>query len=933
MKSLVPYFLLCCTTLIHAQGWQQTFNGLLNPAAVLETPDGGAVLLSSSVPGGAQGRQIILIKTDQDGQLQWQKIFGAPGDDEGRSMVLSSTGNIVLAGKISFVTNNGDALLAVYNLNGQKLWERNYNFGVLDDAKCVRQMTDGGFVLAVEADNQLRILRTDAAGNELWSKAYPSTQNLIVKHLEVRSDGGFVATLLRNNLPIGAPAAVVLQISASGDLEFQTTLPHLSNFVTTDLVRCKPASDSTFWLMHRDSVYLLDRDTSVLKSWRLASPFDLYLTDLIPAEDGGFFALGTNYSFSGTAFSRTYFARFQADGTEVWQRYFTAPNYLHSSWAAIRTKDGGFFLTGNYAKNGAYFSYILRTDSLGQAFTNKISGRVYWDKNNDCSTTLNEPSLSGWLLKVVRPNGAFHYATTDSTGHYAFDAGLGEHKVSILLPNGLWAAVCSQDVSVTFDAAFQSKKLDFHVKSSTFCPLPRVDAGIDYWLHCAENSFMIRYANTGTEMAENSAITLKLDSLLTLTGASQAFSQIGAHTWRFPLGNLPPLTDSSFLVNVHADCSLGTLDRTLCIETNIEPDAPCLAPLNGPLLIAEGRCDGDSVRFEVRNIGLPMTESQPYIVVEDDVMLLQGLELMLGTGETLTLSLPANGSTWRFEVLQSPGIPDWQSDPHVAAAVEGCSASGSFSTGYINQFSLYDGGYFSETECRPVVANAQGQEKTAYPAGWNAEHLIPANTDLEYALHFQNTSGDTVRVLTLRDTLDHLLLNPASFEAGPASHPYEFDLSGQGVLTFRFIGTELADSARAWVKFRISQTPDLPNGTVIYNRAWAYPGFMAPLATNETFHTIGDPLLSGTGGNPKPPLPPLRVWPIPTTAGVSIEMSQSGEYVCQLTDILGRLILERDFSGKLLELSDPELPAGVFIATVFKNGQRFGQVQIVKLSR
>jgi hypothetical protein len=62
-------------------------------------------------------------------------------------------------------------------------------------------------------------------------------------------------------------------------------------------------------------------------------------------------------------------------------------------------------------------------------------------------------------------------------------------------------------------------------------------------------------------------------------------------------------------------------------------------------------------------------------------------------------------------------------------------------------------------------------------------------------------------------------------------------------------------------------------------------------------------------------------------------MSQSGEYVCQLTDILGRLILERDFSGKLLELSDPELPAGVFIATVFKNGQRFGQVQIVKLSR
>jgi outer membrane protein assembly factor BamB len=932
MKSLITYFLLFIATLTNAQGWQQTFNGVLNPAAVLETADGGAILLSNSIPGGPQGKQIVLSKTDQDGQLQWQKIFGETGDDEGRSMVLTSTGNIAVAGRISFISNNGDALLALFDLNGQKLWERNYNFGVLDDAKCVRQMPDGGFVLAVEADNQLRILRTDASGLELWSKTYPSTQGLVVKHLEVRRDSGFVATLLRNNLPIGAPAAVVLQINASGDLEFQTTLPHLSNFVTTDQVRCKPASDSTFWLMHRDSVYLLDRDTTVLKRWRLNAPFDLYLTDLIPAADGGFFALGTNYSFSGTAFSRTYFARFHEDGTEVWQQYFAAPNYLHSSWAAERTRDGGFFLTGNYAKNGGYFSYILRTDSLGQAFTNKISGRIFWDKNNDCNASLNEPSLAGWLLKVVRPNSEVHYATTDSIGHYSFEAGLGEHKISVLLPNGLWAASCTLDASVTFDVPFQSKTIDFQIKSSTFCPLPRVDAGVDYWLQCAENCFIVRYSNAGTVLAENSAITLTLDSLLTLTGASQLFSQIGPHSWRFPLGNLPPLTDSSFQVNIHVDCSLKTLDRTLCIEANIEPNTPCLSPLNGPLLIAEGRCDGDSVHFTIRNIGLPMTKSQPYIVVEDDVMLLQGLELLLGAGEALTIGLPANGSTWRFEVLQSPDTPDWQSDPHVAAVVEGCSASGSFSTGYLNQFSLYDGGYFSEKECRPVVANTQGSEKTAYPSGWNSEHLIPANTDLEYELHFQNTSGDTVRVLTLRDTLDHLLLDPASVFPGSASHPYQFDLSGAGVLSFRFIGPELADSARAWVKFRVSQVPDLPNGTVIYNRAWAYPGFSVPVATNETFHTIGDPLLAGTGEYPKSPPPSLLVWPVPTTTGVSIEMGQSGEYICQLTEILGRLVLEKGFSGRILKFTDQELPAGVFVATVFKNGQRIGQVQILKLS-
>ena len=929
MKSLVPFLLLFFSTLASAQGWRQTFEGMLLPTAVCETPDGGAVLLANSITGGPQGRQIVLNKTDQDGHIQWQKTFGAAGDDEGRSLILTTEGNLAVAGKISYLANNGDALLALFNLNGQKIWERNYNFGVLDDAKCVRQLPDGGFALAVEADNQLRLLRTDPAGIELWTKAFPQTSGLIVKHLELRSDGGFTVTLLRNSLPIGVPAAVVLQINAAGNLEFQITLPHFSNFITTDQARCKPASDSTFWLMHRDSVYLLDRDTTVLKKWRISAPFDLYLTDLIPDEQGGFFALGTNYSFSGTAFSRAYFAHFQANGVEIWRRNFEAPNFLHSSWAATRTHDGGFFLTGNYAKNGSYFSYLLRTDSLGQAFTNKISGRVFWDKNNDCVAAANELSLSGWLIKVERPNGDLHYATSDSSGHYQLEAGIGEHRISVLLPNGLWGAECSQDEMVVFDAPFQSDALDFPVKSAGFCPLPRVDAGIDYWLHCAENTFIIRYNNAGTAPAENAAVTLELDSLLNLTGASLPFTQTGPHSWRFPLGNMQPLADSSFWVQIQSDCSIETLGRTLCVQANIEPDEPCVASLNGPLLILEGHCEGDSVRFRVRNIGLPMIESQPYIVVEDNVMFLQNGSLQLGAGEEFVASFPANGSTWRMEVLQNPGIPDWQSDPHIAAVVEGCSATGSFSTGYVNQFGLYDGGYFSETECRPVVANAQGQEKVAFPEGWNAEHLIQPNTDLEYELHFQNTSGDSVLALTLRDTLDYVLLDPGSVVTGPASQAYQFVLSGAGVLTFRFMGS-VADSGRAWVKFRVAQRPDLTPGVIIFNQAWAYPDFSAPIPTNETFHTIGTPLISGTKEQAHPAQPMLRIWPVPTSAGVTISLGESGDFVCQISDLSGRLMLEKKGTGTQMYIADEELPQGMFLATIFKYGLRLGQARVVK---
>lgn len=932
MKRFIPYLFLLLAFPAAAQGWRQTFSGLLNPAGMCQTPDGGAVLLANSIPGGPQGRQVVLSKTDQDGRVQWQKSIGAAGDDEGRSLILSATGELILAGKMAFMANNGDAFLAKYDLSGQKIWERVYNFGVLDDAKCVRQMPDGGFILALEADNQLRLLRTDAAGIELWSKAFPTTSGLSVKHLEVRADGGWVVAFLRNNLPIGAPAAVVLQINAAGDAEFQTTLPHFSSYITTDQVRCMPASDSTFWLMHRDSMYLLDRDTTVLRRWEVATAPDFYLTDIVPVNDGGVIALGTNYSFSGQAFSRSVLIRFQADGTELWRRIYEAPSSLHSSWSLFPNTDGGFLLSGNYAKGSNYFSYLVRTDSLGQAFANQISGRVFYDVNADCTYQTGESPLKSWVLKLVRPNGDIHYGNTDPQGKYQLEAGLGEHILSVLLPNGLWQAVCEQDVPLIFSAPFQSDTVDFAINNVVFCPLPQVDAGVDYWIACQENTFWIQYSNAGTDVVENAMVTLTLDTLLSISGASIPFTQTGPHSWQFPVGDLPALSDSGFQAQVMVDCAADVLDRTLCVQAEVTPADPCLAPVTVPLLVIDGRCEGDSVRFHVFNIGAPMTESQPYIVVEDNIIFLQSSgDFLLDSGEEWVYSVPANGSTWHMEILQDSDIPDWLGDQQVSAVVEGCSNSGGFSTGWVNQFSQHDGGYFTETECRPVVSGPQGLQKAAFPAGWTNDHLIPANTDLEYSLHFQNLSGQTVQTLTLRDTLEKQL-DPGTVLAGPASHPYQLELMGEGVLNIRFADLDLADSARVWVKFRVSQDLDLPPGAVIFNQAWAYADFLAPKLTNQTYHTIAHPIFTETEEPSGVSAAKLQLYPNPTSAGMTIALSERAMYQCRIMDATGKTILNQSFLDYQLHLPAQALPKGIFMVTIHNaQGKLIGWQKGVRL--
>ena len=313
-------------------------------------------------------------------------------------------------------------------------------------------------------------------------------------------------------------------------------------------------------------------------------------------------------------------------------------------------------------------------------------------------------------------------------------------------------------------------------------------------------------------------------------------------------------------------------------------------------------------------------------------MYAQPAALQLGAGEEVVFSFPANGDTWRFEAYQDPGVPDWEGDTRIAAAVEGCTGSGAFSTGFVNQFSLFDGGKFTETECREIVAAPGGTEKVAYPSGYEAEHFISANTDIEYAIHFQNTTADTALFATLRDTIDVMNLEIASVLPGPASHPYSMTISDIGILTFRFDSILLPPGGQGWVKFRISQQPDLPDGTVIRNHASIGFDYGTPVLTNETFHTITAPMLSGVNvASALPEKQPVEVWPVPALSTVYLELLQPGRYRATVSDLYGRPILEKTFTGTRLQITDAELPAGVFIINVRDDHHQIGAVRLVKV--
>jgi hypothetical protein len=92
--------------------------------SIQETLAGGIIIAGAGSGGGPNhGYDIYLIRTDADGNLQWQKYYGGLGDDVGRSVRQTSDGGYIIAGRTMSIGAGGyDIYLVKTDSNGNVQW-------------------------------------------------------------------------------------------------------------------------------------------------------------------------------------------------------------------------------------------------------------------------------------------------------------------------------------------------------------------------------------------------------------------------------------------------------------------------------------------------------------------------------------------------------------------------------------------------------------------------------------------------------------------------------------------------------------------------------------------------------------------------------------------------------------------------------------------
>ncbi len=172
--------------------WEKIINqpGARTLATWMETTqDGGFIITGHSnkeTIWPPDSNDVLLIKCDLNGTIQWSKIIDSGKDELGYCVRQTFDGGYIISGFHDEVptslVGNTYALLIKTDANGNVQWDKMYELAVrdLDTGESlpwvVSQTADSGFVLAGttvgahQAD--LYVIRTGSAGNVLWAKSY-----------------------------------------------------------------------------------------------------------------------------------------------------------------------------------------------------------------------------------------------------------------------------------------------------------------------------------------------------------------------------------------------------------------------------------------------------------------------------------------------------------------------------------------------------------------------------------------------------------------------------------------------------------------------------------------------------------------------------------------------------------------------------------------
>ncbi len=392
MKKLllcVLAVLMIASVAVRSETWIRTYgSGLENQGHdVLLLEDGGYLIVGDTVTQYEPVLigHLLLLRLGADGEVVWERTYGGDRSCTGQSTLAAEDGGYVIAGTIESAAGSDlDVYLLRVDEDGTELWSRTFGTPLDEVGGRLLGTADGGYVVVgnsvdrndVVADpgaagyagfagrSDAYIVRTDEAGNEIWSRRYDTEDNVIASGGAIAADGGIVVLTYVLHYPIDDNNVRLFKVDATGAELWSRT-----------------------WEEGKASGY-----------------------DMIATSDGGYLISGmqTFPDDPERAKADALLIKVNGDGCELWTATYGEADQVETAHAVTKTSDGQYVSAGSRLPDLYTYRddiYLVGFDANGSLLWESVTPTV---KHNMHEALVQHPDGSFVIVgSAARPGQSF----------------------------------------------------------------------------------------------------------------------------------------------------------------------------------------------------------------------------------------------------------------------------------------------------------------------------------------------------------------------------------------------------------------------------------------------------------------------------------------------------------------------------------------------